>query len=462
MRKKRFSIFDFDHEYIPFSVWNIGSEDLEEVNEDHKSEGSGEDNRNGMWSGPYRPKKGDADIRPQIWINNHPYAKPVEPILFTDKSSSSAGNFPRRDSNLLKALHRRITDKNNSISGQKKEPEINQISSTEKLGKRNGQEDVRYLDEMASIPVTGYDSGKYPETGQVQIPGKTGATPPDNFPRRDNNLLKALHQRITNKNGEVPVQKTDTVNETLRTVKGVPPGKVPESLPVSTRGYIDAPGMTLEVRDTFLKNMTPAQKDSIDKVYNQYAEDARQDLRTLTGKKIKPVKAVVFDPDTTHVGGPIQYKNDTITAKWNFLDKSENLKRSQMLHEMQHHADKNKLPFRWEKDNMGNSYIYSEDTDKINNVYMSGDDELSKLYSSEEWEKEKRKYGTLYKYQPSSTVRAEINAANAQLKAHQLGIIPLSEKDLYDLNENLKSYYDYLKLAEDYEKEKNMIHQVIR
>lgn len=125
-----------------------------------------------------------------------------------------------------------------------------------------------------------------------------------------------------------------------------------------------------------------------------------------------------------------------------------------MLHEMQHHADKNKLPFRWEKDNMGNSYIYSEDTDKINNVYMSGDDELSKLYSSEEWEKEKRKYGTLYKYQPSNTVRAEINAANAQLKAHQLGIIPLSEKDLYDLNENLKSYYDYLKLAEDYEKEK--------
>lgn len=174
MRKKRFSIFDFDHEYIPFSVWNIGSEDLEEVNEDHKSEGSGEDNRNGMWSGPYRPKKGDADIRPHIWINNHPYAKPVEPILFTDKSSSSAGNFPRRDSNLLKALHRRITDKNNSISGQKKEPEINQISSTEKLGKRNGQEDVRYLDEMASILVTGYDPGKYPETGQVQIPGKRG------------------------------------------------------------------------------------------------------------------------------------------------------------------------------------------------------------------------------------------------------------------------------------------------
>lgn len=63
MRKKRFSIFDFDHEYIPFSVWNTGLGDLEEVNEDPESGESDEDNRNGMWSGPYRPKKGDADIR---------------------------------------------------------------------------------------------------------------------------------------------------------------------------------------------------------------------------------------------------------------------------------------------------------------------------------------------------------------------------------------------------------------
>lgn len=210
--------------------------------------------------------------------------------------------------------------------------------------------------------------------------------------------------------------------------------------------------MTLDQLESFLKNMTPAQKDSLEARYKQYAEDARRDLQKLTGENVPTIKGVRFDPEMEEgETGPINYKNNTITAKWNFLGSEENLKRSRILHEMQHHVDKNRLPIRRMNGQNGEE-IYNELTNKINNVYEAGDDERSKLYSPEEWKKEKDKYNTLYKYKPSNHVRAEINAINSQLKAYQLGIIPLSKTDLYDLQENLKSLNDYLKLAEDYEK----------
>lgn len=402
--KKRSSIFNFNEEYNPRSVWNARFGELGEVEE--------------------------------------------EPLYTTEKPG-----------------------KNNSPTAPRQETTINEIFSNERLGKRSGQEAVQHLERLASTP--GQNNEPAP---QISLIGKQSPTA-DNFPRRGNNLLKALHQRITNKDNSISGQKADTAvigipsygtvgkrvgAEALRYVEEM--GSAPKSVydpdkintNISTASpypYIDAPGMTLETIDTLLNNMTHEQRDSIEEVYKQYAEDARRDLQTLTGKKIEPVKTVIFDPDFTHVGGPIQYKNDTITAKWNLLDKGENLKRSQMLHEMQHHADKNKLPIRRVVGQNGEE-IYNELTNKINNVYETGDDERSKLYFPQGWKKEKEKYNTLYTYKPSNYVLAEIKAINTQLKAHQSGIISLSENALYDLKENLKSWNDYLRLAEEYEKEK--------
>lgn len=44
--------------------------------------------------------------------------------------------------------------------------------------------------------------------------------------------------------------------------------------------------MTLDQLESFLKNMTPAQKDSLEARYKQYAEDARRDLQKLTGENV--------------------------------------------------------------------------------------------------------------------------------------------------------------------------------
>lgn len=88
---------------------------------------------------------------------------------------------------------------------------------------------------------------------------------------------------------------------------------------VSPYPYANASGMTLDQLESFLKNMTPAQKDSLEARYKQYAEDARRDLQKLTGENVPTIKGVRFDPEMEEgTTGPINYKNNTITAKWNF------------------------------------------------------------------------------------------------------------------------------------------------
>lgn len=56
----------------------------------------------------------------------------------------------------------------------------------------------------------------------------------DDFPRRDNNTLKTLHQRIVNKNRNIPEQKMNT------TVTGIPPyGMVGKRVGVGRDTYVD-------------------------------------------------------------------------------------------------------------------------------------------------------------------------------------------------------------------------------
>lgn len=56
----------------------------------------------------------------------------------------------------------------------------------------------------------------------------------DDFPRRDNNTLKTLHQRIVNKNRNIPEQKMNT------TVTGIPPyGMEGKRVGSEERRYVD-------------------------------------------------------------------------------------------------------------------------------------------------------------------------------------------------------------------------------
>lgn len=400
MRKKRFSIFDFDHEYIPFSVWDTGSGNLSEVNED--PEPKAKEPGNGMWSGAYLPKKGNENIQPTKWFNDHPNAPSTGSILFTDKKGTQPNNFPRRNNNTLKTVHQQIVNRNNLSSEQKAETPVIGIPSYGMVGKRVGSEALRYVEEMASPPKSVYD--------------------------------------------------LDKIDTHISTASPYP--------------YINAPGMTNEEIDVFLQNMTPSQKDSIEKVYKQYTENARRDGQTLTGEKIKPVKAVVFDPYAKS-RAPIQYKNDTITIKRGFLERSENMKRSLLIHETQHHADKDKLPIRRMTGQNGEE-IYNEETSYSGIPFFKAPE---RVYTNEEIQKEKglqiqedivqrlMRYNEStaedkFIYYPSNFIQAEINAINAQLEAYSRGLIPLSEQDLSDIQLNLRTRQAGLRKALNYEKEK--------